>query len=72
MPTVSDMATYILYCLDGAGKITRSDPLEAENDEQALAKAEALGLSTECELWLRDRLVGRVPPVSRHAGQATS
>ena len=58
---LSDMAIYVLYCLDGAGKITRSDPLEAEHDTQALERARELKLLNECELWLRDRCIGRVP-----------
>jgi hypothetical protein len=59
------MATYVLYCLDGLGKITRSDPLEAEDDADALEKARALGHPHQCEIWLRDRRVGRVPATPR-------
>ena len=55
------MATYVLYGLNEAGRISRSEPIEAESDEQALEQARALKRTTEGELWLQDRRIGRVP-----------
>ena len=54
-------ANYIVYILDGAGKIQRSEWIAAADDADALAQVEALKLPVECEFWQRDRRVGRVP-----------
>ena len=56
----ADMTTYVLYSFNDAGKISRSDPIEADNDEEALIAARALKRPNDCELWLRDRRIGRV------------
>ena len=53
-------ANYIVYILDGAGKICRSEWIAAANDEQALELIRVLKLSSDCELWQRDRRVGHV------------
>lgn len=55
------MPVYTLYGLDQAGKIERSEPLEANDDREALEAARALERPYDCELWLRTRIVGRVP-----------
>lgn len=57
----SDMKTYILYSFNEAGRISRSEPIEAEDDNAALTAARLLKRSNDCELWLRDRCVGPVP-----------
>ena len=56
------MASYRLYCLDGAGKITSAEWLEADGDAQALEQVRRRRLSLSCELWDRQRLVGKVGP----------
>jgi hypothetical protein len=56
-------AHYIVYLLDAAGKIRSSDWIAAWGDEEALAQVRAFRLGSECELWQRDRRVGRVPAV---------
>lgn len=56
------MAHYRLYCVDGAGKITRAQFIEASNDEDAVMIARSLKELVKCELWLRDRLVATIPP----------
>ena len=56
----SEAANYIVYVLDGAGKIRGAEWIAAVSDEHALAQARALGSATECELWQRDRRIGRV------------
>lgn len=58
------MPAYTLYSLDEAGKIVRSEPLEAKDDADALEQARLLGRPHDCELWLRERIVGRVPAQS--------
>jgi hypothetical protein len=55
------MAEYRLYCLDGANRITRAERISANSDEEAVAAARAMKLPMKCELWLRDRLVTRIP-----------
>jgi hypothetical protein len=53
------MASYRLYCLDGAGHIGLAEWLEAEDDAQALALARELkDGALKGEVWLGNRLVG--------------
>ena len=54
------MPNYRLYCLDGAGKIAQADWLEAHDDRHALEQASERRYPFTCEVWERDRLVGRV------------
>ena len=54
------MKTYRLYCLDGLGKIGHVEPLQAEDDEDAVRQAYARRLSVSCEVWDRDRLVSHI------------
>jgi len=52
------MAEYRLYCLDGAGRISLADWIEADSDEEAIAAAHRLEHgAAKCEVWQRDRLV---------------
>ena len=53
-------ANYIVYILDGAGKIRGAEWIAASSDGDALEQIRSLRLATECELWQRDRRVGRV------------
>jgi len=55
------MPNYRLYCLDGNGKIAAAEWIEAADDASALTAARALAKPVECELWLRNRLVDRIP-----------
>lgn len=54
------MASYRLYCLDQQGKISTAEWIEAEDDAAALAAARALAKPTDCELWLRNRMIDRI------------
>jgi len=49
-----------LYRLDGAGKISTGDWIEAADDQAALREAEKRASSGTYELWDRKRLVGRL------------
>ena len=51
------MREYRLYTLDGAGRITQAHEISASSDEDALAIARELKLTSKCELWERDRRV---------------
>jgi len=55
------LPNYRLYRLDGAGKITAAEWIEAAHDEAALRKANGLDART-FELWERNRLVARRQP----------
>jgi len=58
------MAKYIVYCLNEAGHFRRAEWVDADSDEEALAAARALDLPHGCEVWERDRRVGRVDPLT--------
>jgi hypothetical protein len=58
------MFEYRIYCLDHEGRISKVHEVEADDDAAALAQARALNHSGACDVWNRDRFVGRV------AGQA--
>ena len=57
------MLEYRLYCLDGANRITRAEGISAKSDDDAIELARAMKLPVKCELWQRDRLVARIPPI---------
>jgi len=59
------LASYRLYRLDGAGKISSAEWLEASDDAHAERHARDLGLDVPCEVWDRKRLVVRVEPDER-------
>jgi hypothetical protein len=53
------MASYRLYCLDGAGRIGLAEWIEAKSDADALAQARELkDGALRCEVWAGPRLVG--------------
>ena len=54
------MGTYRLYCLDGVGKVTSADWIEASDDDTAIEAAKGMMDGHPCELWERSRLVIRL------------
>ena len=54
------MTSYRLYRLDGAGKITSAEWIDADGDAAAVEQARALGRTGICELWDRKRLVAKI------------
>ena len=56
------MPEYRLYCLGDDGRFAKSHEIHAEDDADALAKARGMKLDVVCELWNRNRLVGKLPP----------
>jgi len=52
--------TYRVYCFDLAHKQVTADLVEAASDEEAIAKAEAAGFGTKCEVWEGKRLVAQL------------
>ena len=53
------LPTYRLYRLDGAGRITGAEWIEAVDDDEARARARSECASGRFELWERYRLVER-------------
>jgi hypothetical protein len=51
------LPTYRLYRLDGAGKISNAEWIEADADKEALRRASKLADGGRFELWERGRLV---------------
>ena len=62
LPTV-----YRIYCFDALHKIVTADWIEAASDEQAIAKAEAAGFGSKCEIWEGRRLVAQLEAERRLA-----
>ena len=56
------MRTYRVYCLDGAGKVWAAEWIEADSDAAALDAARRFADTVHCEVWLGERLVGKVEP----------
>jgi len=55
------MGQYIVYRLDGVGKIRGAEWIEAFSDHDALTRARRLAEDGGCEVWQLERRVGRVP-----------
>lgn len=58
MPTF--LKSYRIYSYDGAHHIVTADIIEAATDEQAMAKAEAGGFGSKCEIWDGRRMVAQL------------
>jgi hypothetical protein len=56
------LANYRLYRLDGAGKITSAEWIEAAGDEDALREARDRTQPGSFELWEKGRLIERHRP----------
>ena len=56
------MTNYRLYRLDGAGKITNAEWVDASSDEDALIESRNRCGSGSFELWETNRLVERSRP----------
>jgi hypothetical protein len=55
------MADYRLYCLDGDGRISLAEWIQADSDEEAIGRARELHSRVlECEIWRNDRLVATI------------
>ena len=55
---VLSMPDYRVYCLDGEGRISLADWIEAETDEEAIEAVRNMQHGArKCEIWERRRLV---------------
>ena len=59
--------TYRVYCFNAARRIVTADFILAGSDEEAIAKAEAKGFGTKCEIWDGRRLVAQLEEERRQA-----
>ena len=55
------MPEYRLYCLGEEGKFKKAYDIDANDDDEAISKAQCIQIGTKCELWQRDRLVAELP-----------
>jgi hypothetical protein len=56
----SPQKTYRVYCFDAGRRIVSADWLPAEDDADAIARAEAQGFGSICEIWDGKRLVAKL------------
>ena len=59
--------TYRIYCYHGGNKVVTADWIEAASEEEAIAKAEAEGFGSKCEIWDGRRLVAQLEGERRQA-----
>jgi hypothetical protein len=59
-PAEEIMPTYRAYLIDKDNRIRTFKTIDAESDEEALAAAEEFLNGHDVEVWLRDRMVGRL------------
>jgi hypothetical protein len=57
---MSNPRTYRIYCYDSARQVVSADWIQATDDSDAIAKAEASGYGTKCEVWEGKRLVAEL------------
>jgi hypothetical protein len=56
----SQLKSYRIYCYDARMKTVNSDFIDAANDDEAIAGAEARGFGSKCEIWDGNRLVAQL------------
>lgn len=61
------LTTYRVYCLDEARHFVDADWIEAGSDEGAIARAQAKGFGSKCEIWDGGRLVAQLEEERRQA-----
>jgi hypothetical protein len=55
------MRHYCLYCLDGTGRISLAEWIDAADDDDAIRQAHDLKRGAlKCEIWLGTRLVATI------------
>jgi len=59
-PLLAPPKTYRVYCYDGARQIVTADFIHAADDADAVAKAQAAGFGSKCEIWDGKRLVAQL------------
>jgi len=60
------MASYRVYCLDGADCIGFADWVEANSDDEAIDRVREMKPHAHlCEVWLERRMVAKLSPEGR-------
>ena len=59
--------SYRIYCYDAANQVVTADFVKAPSDEAAIAKVQAMGFGTKCEIWDGDRLVAQLEAERKQA-----
>lgn len=59
--------SYRVYRFDSVHKMVTADAIDARNDDEAIANAEAAGYGSKCEIWLGRRLVAQLEAQLRQA-----
>ncbi len=61
------LKTYRVVCYDAANHAVTADLIDATSDQDAIAKAQAAGFGTKCEVWHGNRLVAQLEYERRQA-----
>ena len=59
------MPTYRAYLIDGDNRVASYRPVDADTDAEALQAARLVD-GHDVEVWLLDRMVGRLPRTAKH------
>ena len=60
------MPTYRAYLIDGDNRVASYRPVDADTDAEALQAARQLADGHDVEVWLLDRMIGRLPRTAKH------
>jgi len=60
------MPTYRAYLIDGDNRVASYRPVDADTDAEALQAARQLAYGHDVEVWLLDRMIGRLPRSAKH------
>lgn len=65
---MSDLrTTYRIYCFDGSTMTVDGHLIEADDDAEAIFRAQARGIGSKCEIWDGSRLVAQLEAERREA-----
>lgn len=56
----SSLKTYRVVCFDAELNVVLAELIQAATDEEAIAKTEADGYGSKCEIWDGNRLVAQL------------
>ena len=59
------MPTYRAYLIDGDNRVASYRPVDADTDAEALQAAQQLVDGHDVEVWLLDRMIGRLPRTAK-------
>ena len=59
------MPTYRAYLINGDNRVASYRPVDADTDAEALRAARQLVDGHDVEVWLLDKMIGRLPGVAK-------